>query len=77
MESHLEENDIKITVLKQTIVKDETLEKMAKEYNISTGKALYIKNVAEENLDLNKEELAKMTVDEIAKKAEKNGNSVN
>ena len=62
---HLEKEDIKITVLKQTITKDEISESIAKEYNISKGKALLVKTIVEENSNLKEEELAQMTVDEI------------
>lgn len=65
---YLEQEDIDVTVLKQTIVKDDISESIAKEYNISQGKALLVKTVLQENTDLSKEELANMTVDEIAKK---------
>ena len=67
---HFEKEDIEVTVLKQTIVKDEVSENIAKEYNISKGKALLIKTVMEENSDLSEAELAKMTVDEIAEKTD-------
>lgn len=71
IKKHLEKEDIHITVLKQTMVKDETSENIAKEYNISNGKALLVKTIVEKNSDLKEEELAKMTVDEIAKQANK------
>ena len=74
---HLEEEDIKVMVVKQTIIKDEVSESMAKEYNISKGKALLIKTVMEQNSDLKEEELAEMTVDEIVKQAEKNDTDLN
>ncbi|MBQ4531568.1 MAG: hypothetical protein IJA36_13325 [Lachnospiraceae bacterium] len=57
-------------MLKQTMVEDEISESMAKEYNISKGKALLVKTIVEENSDLKEEQLARMTVDEIVKKAE-------
>ena len=71
IETHLEKNDIEITVLKQTIKEDEISKKLAEEYNISTGKALLVKTLVEENSKLKEEELAKMTVDEIVKEAAK------
>lgn len=74
---HLEEEDIKVLVVKQTIIKDDISESMAKEYNISKGKALLIKRVMEENSDLKEEELAKMTVDEIVKQAGENKTDLN
>lgn len=52
------------------MVEDEISESMAKEYNISKGKALLVKTIVEENSDLKEEQLARMTVDEIVKKAE-------
>lgn len=71
IEKHLSEEDIQITVLKQTMIKDEVSESIAKEHNISTGKAIFIKTVMEENSSLGvEEELANMTVDEIAQKAQ-------
>lgn len=70
IKEHLQKEDIEITVLKQTITKDEVSENIAKEYNISKGKALLVKTVMEENSDLKEEELAQMTVDELKRQAE-------
>lgn len=68
---HFAEDDIQITVLKQTIVRDEKVEAMAEEYHISTGKALLVKTMVEKNKNLKEEQLAEMTVDEIVKQADK------
>lgn len=67
IKEHLRKEDIQITVLKQTITKDEDSENIAKEYNISKGKALLVKTVMEENSALEKNELVQMSVDELAR----------
>lgn len=67
IKEHLKKEDIKITVFKQTITKDEVSENIAKEYNISKGKAQLVKTVMEENSALKENELVQMTVDELAR----------
>ena len=67
---YLEKDDIKVNVIRQTMTEDDITESIAKEYGISKGKALLVKTVLEENDNLKEEELAKMTVDEIARQVE-------
>ena len=62
----LGENNISATVFNQVVTDDKAISDMAKKYNISFGKAAFISQLLTVAPDLNVQELAKMTISEIA-----------
>lgn len=70
IQQHSREQKIPVLVVKQTIVRDDSLENLAEEYDISVGKAMLVRSMVENHQELSEASLARMTVDEIAQQAE-------
>ncbi len=61
----LQSGESKAAVLTQTVTQDETLEKLAEQNHISTGKAALVSRIREKNPALSFEALAKLSVGEL------------
>ena len=71
IERTLEENQVQAVVYDQQVVEDEEMKGLAEEYDISYGKAYFLKELIDQNPDLSMddmEELSTMTMEEIAEK---------
>ena len=62
----LYKNDVQASVMNQTLNNTNSVDKFAKENNVSVGKAVFILNLVSKDNTLNAKELAKMRVSDIA-----------
>ncbi len=71
IEQTLKANQLKAVVYDQQVIEDEEMEDLAQQYEISYGKAYFLKELIDQNPDLDledMEELSSLTMEEIAKK---------
>lgn len=66
IDASLKGNNIKASVINQTVTDDETVGEFAKANSISVGKALFIQNLCAKDASLNPSVLAQMSLREIA-----------
>lgn len=69
IENTLSENQLQAVVYDQQVIEDDEIEKLAENYDISYGKAYFLKELIDQNKDLSMEDMAKlssMTMEEIA-----------
>ncbi|NLW22952.1 MAG: PepSY domain-containing protein [Tissierellia bacterium] len=71
--SYFKNDDIKPIVLRQSIVKTNTLEEFAEEYNISVGKMTFIKNLMILNPEFQLEDLVHLSLEELIKISREKG----
>ncbi|WP_312644704.1 hypothetical protein [Hydrogenoanaerobacterium sp.] len=65
--SSLKKNNIKATVFNQKVSADKDLEELAKKYNLSYGKAVFLYQLTLKDPSLTMEQLAPLTLEEIAR----------
>ena len=63
----LEENNVDASIIKQIVVQNEELKNIAKENNVSVGKAALIRDLAENKKDLDVKEASKKPVKDLVK----------
>ena len=71
IEQTLKENQVEAVVYDQQVIEDEEMEALARQYDISYGKAYFLKELIDQNESLNiddMEELASLSMEEIARK---------
>ena len=71
IEQTLKENQLKAVVYDQQVIEDEEMEDLAQQYHISYGKAYFLKELIDQNPDLDMEdmdELSSLTMEEIARR---------
>ena len=72
IEDSLKVNKIEASIVNQTVTEIGEAEKFAKENNISVGKAVFVMNLASKNASFKAEELAKLSLRELAELVSKN-----
>lgn len=65
-----DEENISGSILVQSVGKSREIEKLSKEYKISSGKATFLKTLVSENPEWSIEELAELNLEQISKKIE-------
>lgn len=71
IEDALKENQVEAVVYDQQVIEDEEIEEIAQQYNISYGKAYFLKELIDQNDTLtmeDMEELSSMTMEEVARR---------
>ncbi len=66
IDKSLEIEKVKAPIVNQTVTPDKKAEEFAEKHNISIGKAIFVLKLAEKDSSLKADELAKMTIKEIA-----------